>query len=254
MCTLFLAYKTHPNHPLVLLLNRDEFYHRPTAPIQLWKTESQDILSGIDEKAGGTWLGSSSKGELAVITNYRHLGKENPNAPSRGQLVKDFLVEDQTAHEYGLFLQNHKDLYNGYNLIWGDLQNLYYFSNIENQLRPLEPGIYGLSNHFLDTPWPKVQWGKNRFSEILKPDTLDIDAFFEMMENQEKAPDQKLPHTGLPPEKERLLSSLFIESQKLQYGTRSTTLMIFDQNKINVWEKDHLAEKPALQKISLDIF
>ena len=180
MCLILFAYKVHPSYPLVLAANRDEFYDRPTQSADFWPDHPQ-LLAGIDLQEKGTWLGVTKEGKFAAITNYRDPASWKTAAPSRGKLVRDYLVGDLNPENYLKEISAHARDYNGFNLLLGDRENLWVFSN-QGDAKKLQPGIYGLSNHLLDTPWPKVQRGKQLLKKALakKGDALE-EALFEML-------------------------------------------------------------------------
>ena len=228
MCLVLAALRSHPEYPLVLAANRDEFYDRPTAPAQLWD-EVPSVLAGRDLKAGGAWLGVDRRGRLAAVTNYRQGERENPAPRSRGLLVSEFLTSDVPTLEYMERVQREAGLYNGFNLIAGGAGGLHYFSNREGRVRHLAPGVYGLSNHLLDTPWPKVSASKRAFNAILSGRDPELTTgLFQLLSNAYQPSDDLLPSTGVTPEWERLLSSAFIASD--HYGTRSSTVVLVDRN------------------------
>jgi uncharacterized protein with NRDE domain len=224
MCLVLLALDCHPQYSLVLAANRDEFYDRPTAPAGFWSDVPQ-ILAGRDLKAGGTWLGLDRRGRLAAVTNYRQGQREPVAGRSRGHLVSEFLFGDAPAPDYLNRISREGDRYNGFNLLAGDASGMAYYSNREGWIRPLQPAIYGLSNHLLDTPWPKVIATKTAFGALLKSQAADLTAsLFTLLANRDPARDEQLPSTGVGQEWERLLSSAFIASD--HYGTRSTTVVL----------------------------
>lgn len=235
MCLILFAYRTHPRYELVLAANRDEFYARPSAPMHFWE-ETPDLLAGRDLQAGGTWLGITRTGRFAAITNYRDPGSVRPNAPSRGHLVSDFLKGQQPAWNYlNRLVLRGKD-YNGFNLLLRDSQGLYYYSNEDAEPRTLEAGIYGLSNHLLNTPWPKVERGRCGLTAVLEKAQPSRDSLLDLLADRTRAQDEELPHTGVSLEWERTLSAMLIESP--HYGTRSSTALTIE-NTGRVW----LAEK-----------
>jgi len=221
MCLILLAWQTHPDFPLVVAANRDEFFVRPSAPADFW-TERPDILAGRDLQAGGTWLGVSRGQRFSALTNYREGAKQRSDAPSRGALVAGFLAGESSAEAYLEALSRLGADYNGFNLFVGDGQRLGYYSNRNSGTQWLSPGIYGLSNHLLDTPWPKLSLAKTAFSEALTK-LPESDPFFELLADQEIVPDTHLPETGVPLEWERILSAVFVNSP--DYGTRASTLL-----------------------------
>jgi uncharacterized protein with NRDE domain len=224
MCLVLIALDVHPEYSLVLAANRDEFYDRPTAPAEFW-ADNPSVLAGRDLKAGGTWLGIDRRGRLAAVTNYRQGQRESPAPRSRGRLVSDFLTADIGAPEYMERVGGEAGLYNGFNLIVSDAGGLFYYSNREGRVRPLAPGVYGLSNHLLDTPWPKVAATKSAFGALLKGGASELTGgLFALLSDRNRPRDSLLPSTGVSPEWERLLSSAFIASDA--YGTRSSTVVL----------------------------
>jgi uncharacterized protein with NRDE domain len=222
MCLILVAWQAHPHYPLVIAANRDEFYARPSARARFW-ADAPDLLAGRDLEAGGTWLGVTRTQRFSALTNFREGGRPRPDAPSRGALVSGFLTGDSDPGFYLDSLAHHAAMYNGFNLFVGDGQRLGYYSNRETRgPRWLAPGVYGLSNHLLDTPWPKLAAAKKAFSAALKqlPTTAP---FFELLTDREIVPDTHLPETGVPIEWERILSAIFVCSP--DYGTRASTVL-----------------------------
>lgn len=219
----------HADHPLVLIANRDEFYARPTAAADYWK-DFPYIYGGRDLQEGGTWLGVTKRGRFSAVTNYR-----DPSAPqgtrSRGNLVADFLKSDQSAREYLAEVERHKDEYSGFNLLVGEVgekRELFYYSNRTEGIRKLTAGIYGLSNHLLNTPWPKVVKGRDRLAVLLLSNRRSVEDFFDVLSDDSLAADKDLPSTGIPFEAEKALSAIFIKTP--DYGTRCSTVLRFDNN------------------------
>ncbi len=239
MCLILFAFKAHPGYKLILAANRDEFYNRPTAPAGWWE-DHPDLLAGKDLKAGGTWLGITKKGRIAAVTNYRGKGIQKQEALSRGTLVRDYLISEVPGAAYSGELIKMSPRYNGFNLIFGDVDNLYYYSSMKNQVMQVQPGIHGLSNAFLDTPWVKVVKGKQALEEeVLKPGDISMAAVFDLLKDTDTAPDDQLPDTGIGTAYERLLSPLFIRAEG--YGTRSSTLLLVDQdNQVRFIEKSFI--------------
>lgn len=219
MCLIVVGWRVHPDYPLVVAANRDEFYARPTARLGRWP-DAPEIIGGIDLEAGGTWLGISESGRFAAVTNVREPGMAK-GALSRGALTRGFLTARSSAEEYAAQLDGTQ--YSGFNLLLGDGEELVYCSNRDGKPRPLPPGIYGLSNHLLDSPWPKLLAARERFAEAL-PRLPDESAFFELLADQAIVADENLPSTGVPIEWERLLSAVFVKSES--YGTRASTLVM----------------------------
>lgn len=227
MCLILLAYEVHPRYRLILAVNRDEFYRRPTAAAAYWE-EAPHLFAGRDLVRGGTWLGVSRSGRLAALTNYREPHRTGQDAPSRGRLVSDFLKSETTAQDYLERLRRERLPYHGYNLLLGDLDCLYWHSNRSEQAVRLVPGFYGLSNHLLDTPWPKVVRGKEALARLVAAGNFAAEDLLAILADSSLAPDEQLPETGVGLEWERLLSAIFITSDS--YGTRSSTVVLIDSD------------------------
>jgi uncharacterized protein with NRDE domain len=228
MCLILLAIQSHPDYKLVIAANRDEFYDRPTAPAAFWDDEP-GLLAGRDLRAGGTWLGITTKGRIAAITNYRDPPSIKSDAPSRGSLVTNFLSGQQSPVDYLEGLKRDAHNYNGFNLVVGEKHELYWYSNRGEGIRDLSTGIYGVSNRILDTPWPKVTRGKKMIRTLLYEEKKTApEALFSILADHSVPDDNKLPDTGVGLEWERMLSPVFITSP--DYGTRSSTLIFIDLN------------------------
>ncbi|MFH5831777.1 NRDE family protein [Halalkalibaculum sp. DA3122] len=227
MCLIAFSYKQHPQYDLVFIANRDEFYERPTRKARFWD-EEPDILAGKDLKAGGTWMGITRDGRLSALTNYRDMANRKENAPSRGHLVRNFLAGDIAPESYLQQLHSKAEQYNGFNLLVGSIHNLMYYSNKTGQPVSLDAGLYGLSNHLLDTPWPKTERSKKQLSEVIRQDTIDESSLFEILKNDQAAPDSRLPDTGLSRDLERAVSPIFIATE--EYGTRCSTILLVGSN------------------------
>jgi uncharacterized protein with NRDE domain len=224
MCLVLIARDSHPDYSVIVAANRDEFYERPTAHAQFW-ADSPSVLAGRDLEAGGTWLGVDRQGRLAAVTNYRQGERESGSQRSRGCLVSDFLTGHAAARDHLERVRGSAGLYHGFNLLACDAAGLFYFSNREGRVRELAPGVYGLSNHLLDTPWPKVVSTKRAFGALLTGGASELVAdLFGLLSNPDQAKDDHLPSTGVGQEWERLLSSAFIVSN--DYGTRSSTVVL----------------------------
>jgi uncharacterized protein with NRDE domain len=231
MCVIFLANGVSREYPLILIANRDEFYARPTAPAARWENDPE-IFAGRDLVHGGTWLGITGTGRFAAVTNYR-----DPLAPkgelSRGDLVRGFLASDSAPAVFLDDLKPRADSYSGFNLIVGVAgeagSEIGYLSNRGAGPRMLGPGIYGLSNHLLDTPWPKVRKGKAELARMISAAVLEADNLFGLLGDKTPAPDAELPSTGVGIELERVLSPIFIETPV--YGTRSSSLVLFGKDR-----------------------
>lgn len=218
MCLILLAYRQHPDYALVVAANRDEFYERPSLPAHLWE-DAPEVLAGRDLRAGGTWLGVTRTGRFAAVTNVREPGQ--PEAPrSRGELPQAFLLSTTPSAHYAARIEH--NAYAGFNLLHWDGETLYYSSN-RAPARPLPPGIYGLSNASLDSPWPKVETGVKALERALSREDLG-EALLDLLEDRGQPPDEALPDTGVGLELERLLAPCFIRSER--YGTRASTALL----------------------------
>jgi uncharacterized protein with NRDE domain len=228
MCLITFAYNVHPSYRLILAANRDEFYERPSSPADFWK-DHPHVLAGRDLKNRGTWLGITRDGNFAAVTNYRNPVTFKSNAPSRGKLVSRYLVGNQKPDNYLKKIASQPDRYNGFNLLIGDDNDLFVFSN-RGEKQKLKAGIYGLSNHLLNSPWPKVTASKKMLKAALdkKGDALE-EELFALLADHRVPPDSKLPSTGIGLEWERLLSAIFIKSPV--YGTRSSTVLLIEKNR-----------------------
>ena len=226
MCLIVLAWKTHPDFPLVVVANRDEYFERPTAAAHWWP-EPKRLLAGRDEEAGGSWLGVSADGRFAALTNYRDPSRLSPEGKrSRGELVVDALTRPALpAWLDGLDAD--ADRYNPFNLMVGTKDELFVFESVSRHLRSLTPGIHGVSNHLLNTPWPKLQAARRQLEAALAS-PLSPERLVELLRNDQPYPDDQLPDTGVPLAWERALSSCFIRAPG--YGTRSTSVVMADRH------------------------
>jgi uncharacterized protein with NRDE domain len=235
MCLIVFAYKSHNKYKFILASNRDEAYKRPTMDAHKWE-QKPFIIAGKDMEQGGTWLGINEKGLFAAVTNYRQPALNTENKLSRGVMLTDFLSGSLDSADYLEKLAGKAELYNGFNLLIGDPENLYYFSNIEQIIKKIEPGLYGISNALFDTPWPKVEFAKKKLAEAISSDDVSEAEIFTMLANEAVFPDDLLPDTGLGLEIERKLSPLFIKSGF--YGTRSSNIVTIDyDNNVNFIER-----------------
>lgn len=222
MCLILFAHRAHPDYPLVVAANRDEWFRRPTARAGFWP-DAPAVFAGRDLEQQGTWLGVTRGGRFAALTNFRDPDSNRPDAPSRGMLVSAFLRSQGPAREYLERLRGDAARFNGFSLLAGDGDSLAYFSNREGEIRDLAPGVYGLSNSLLDVPWPKVESGKARLAAALdgRPSPAELLA---LLDDTELATDDALPSTGVSRDWERRLSSLRITGDA--YGTRSSTALL----------------------------
>ena len=227
MCLLTFAWKTHPQYKLIFASNRDEFYQRNTAPAQYWDN-APNVLAGKDLEAGGTWMGINKNGRFTALTNYRDLENIKSQAPSRGQLTLDYLQGSEAPQAYLEDIFSNIDAYNGFNLLAGTPEDIYYLSNYEHKIRKLEPGIYGLSNALLDSDWFKVNRLKTKFTEVIQQADFSTQTLLDTLYDTTKPNDDQVQQTGLPMDRERMLSSMFIESPN--YGTCSSAIVLMDYN------------------------
>ncbi len=169
MCLLVVGWNSHPDYRLVIAGNRDEFHERPAAALGWWN-DGPPVLAGRDLKASGTWLGLARDGRFGIVTNFRDVDPPPAGAPSRGELVPRYLRGPLTADRYLADLEGTAQSYGGFNLLLGGPQSLLYFSNRgDAPPRALAPGVYGLSNQWLDTPWPKLTRTRARFTGAARP-------------------------------------------------------------------------------------
>jgi len=226
MCTLFLAIGKHPEFPVILIENRDEFYKRKSLKPHWW--DGENLFAGKDLEKGGTWLGYHKNGNWGVVTNYRDLTKPIVGERSRGDLIPTIIGGDFSIEESESFLLKNGQLFGPFNLMYSINNQLFCYSSELNKVEELKPGIYGLSNAYLDTPWFKIKRGKKKFIELIEKTELSKERLFTMMQDNKQASDAELPDTGLPNEVEKLVSSLFIKSK--DYGTHCTTLLLKNGN------------------------
>ena len=226
MCLLAVAWKVHPDYPLAVCANRDEFYARPTQAAHFW-SDFPDIYAGRDLQAGGSWMGINQKGRFAAVTNIRNPASNRNDAKSRGGLVSEFLNQDTTSIDYCNKLQLQGECYNGYNFLAFDGDSLVYQSNGVEQPQILQPGIYGLSNAKLNTPWPKTSSAINKLREwVNNPNS--VDQLAQLLNDRHIVSDDRLPETGVSLTLERMLSAEFINSA--EYGTRCSTGFLVHQS------------------------
>jgi uncharacterized protein with NRDE domain len=230
MCLALIAWQSHPDYPLVLVSNRDEFYTRAARPAAWWG-QSVSLLAGRDEEAGGTWAGINRTGRFALLTNVRAPSERNPHSPSRGALVVAALQAGERLDDWFVATAARAKSFNGFNLLAGDAlpaagrsaRLLYHSNRLEPAARVLSPGLYGLSNAFLDTPWPKVTRAMAGFACRIAQ-RVDRESLMELMADRTHARDSELPTTGVPMDWERALSAIQIRANG--YGTRSTTVIL----------------------------
>ncbi len=248
MCLIVLAWRSHPRYRLILAANRDEYFGRPTAPAAFWD-DHLGVLAGRDLEAGGTWLGITPQGRFAALTNYRNPADKKTGAPSRGALVSDFLIGNAVPGEYLREVEKRAADYNGFSLLAGDTVSMYFFSNRGGHAARVEPGVHGLSNHLLDTPWPKVEKGKAAFSALLDK-TFDAEAALHLLDDTQRASNELLPSTGVSLELEERLSAIRIPAVGGS-GTRCSTVLRFDEDgKVEFHERSYRENGSASGTVS----
>jgi uncharacterized protein with NRDE domain len=234
MCLILFAHRQHADYPLILIANRDEYYARPTRDAHWW--DDAEVFAGRDLEAGGTWLGVNRAGRLAAVTNVREPGGMRAGKRSRGDLTREYLAGATPAQEYLRQLDTHADDFAGFNLLLGDADRLWFYSNRERHIRDIEPGVYGISNGAFDEPWPKLDSGKRELAEKMTG-VVDDAALLDILTDQRIAEDHELPSTGVSLDVERMLSSRFIRSP--DYGTRACSVLRFDHlGKIHFLEQN----------------
>ena len=227
MCLINFHFGDHPTYKLVIAANRDEAYARPTAEASFWKDEPA-ILAGRDLKQMGTWLGITKQGRFAALTNFRDPTLPETGKISRGEIVRNYLAHNMKPEDFIERLRKERNHYAGFNILLGSPDQLFHYNNILDELSEITPGTHALSNHTLNTPWPKVVKGRELLREQVKRNNqINPSALFRITSNAEKAPDDLLPNTGVGIELERILSPLFITSS--HYGTRSSTVILVDR-------------------------
>ncbi|MEM7562513.1 MAG: NRDE family protein [Pseudomonadota bacterium] len=236
MCLILFAYQTHPDYPLVVIANRDEYYARPTENAGWW--DGNDIFAGRDLDAGGTWLGVNRSGQFTAVTNVREPHNAQVAVKSRGELTRNFLRDHLDPETWLKQLQPDDHDYAGFNLLLGSPSDLWFYSNREQKMRALEPGIFGVSNGTFDEPWPKLKSGRQALTELIG-DSWDTEQLMAILASETLASDDDLPNTGVTLEIERRLSSRFIRSP--DYGTRASTVVTFDHTgRVNFIEQNFL--------------
>ncbi|MBP9152105.1 MAG: NRDE family protein [Flavobacteriales bacterium] len=226
MCLCLFAINESEEFPFILIANRDEYRKRPAAKADFWKDEP-NVLAGRDLEGMGTWLGTNKAGKIAFLTNYRHPNFFGRKGPTRGTLVSNFLTSDVDGESYIKSIEN-PEAYNGFNLVVGTAKKLFFYSNVENEIKPITSGIHGLSNAFLNTSWPKVDDGKAKLKVAIEANPFDTDKLFSILHDSSFAKEEDLPQTGVGREFEKLLSAKFINTP--DYGTVCSTVIKFDRN------------------------
>ncbi len=224
MCVIYLAFRSHPRHRLIVAANRDEFHDRPTAGLEEWSDEP-GLIAGRDLRSGGTWMGVHARGRFAALTNFReplpHLGE----APSRGSLVASYLSGGGEPVRWLDSLAPRASLFAGFSLFVSDFETLGHYSNRgAGTAALLDPGIYAISNGLIGDPWPKVVRGRERFARAVSGAAVDVDSLLAILGDAAGANDADLPRTGVGIERERMLAPIFIRGE--DYGTRSSSVIL----------------------------
>lgn len=244
MCILFFAINQHSKYPVIICANRDEFHQRPTQMMHWWPetAKKNPLLAGRDLQAGGTWLGLNKQGRFSALTNYRQPQLFDKTKKSRGDLVINALKETDQAITSQLTKSAHN--YNGFNLVFGQLNNLTCFDSRSQKLQRLTTGFHSLCNGALDDVWPKMARGQSQLAHAISDaqqslplDSL-VDNLFTLMQNKQQADIDLLPNTGLSVDWEQRLSSIFIVSP--EYGTRTTNIIVQDsEGNISVYDRSY---------------
>ena len=233
MCLIALSVGQHPDYPLILAANRDEFHARPTQEAHWWP-DKPDVVGGRDLQAGGTWLAMHSNGRFAAVTNFRDAHREKAGLQSRGHLITGYLDSDASVIEYLQSIDG--NAYAGFNLLVADRRSAGYLSNRGAGMRELPPGIYGLSNATLDDPWTKVTRTKARLAALLAENTVNESSLMRLLGDREKASADEVETNGLSFEMAHALTAPFIVHPV--YGTRcSTVLTIDDAGRVSFLER-----------------
>ena len=229
MCLILFAFQAHADFPLVIAANRDEAYTRPAVPAGFWRDHPR-VHGGRDLEMGGSWMGLTREGRFAAVTNYRDGFPKGVAPRSRGELVGGFLTGTQAARPYLDSVAARKAEYAGFGVLAGDLNALWFLSNYGNGVEPVAAGVHGLSNHLLDTPWPKVTSGKRELAALLHGDAgLLPEKLFDLLSDRGVAMDHELPDTGVGLQREKALGPKFIAVDD-RYGTRASTVVIVQRD------------------------
>ncbi len=254
MCLIVFAYRVHPAYPLLLASNRDEFHTRPTEPAGFWP-DAPEVVGGRDLEGGGTWLAMDRRGRLAAVTNFRESGPAPvEGSPSRGVLVADYLRNGHDLETFARMARDRGADLPGFNLLLADATGMHYVTNRPAKIRNLTPGLYGLCNGLLDSPWPKVRAGKAGLAAMLETPHIRPDSLLDLLTDRTVPPDDQLPDTGVGLEKERMLGSAFIVNPT--YGTRASTALVIGADGIAVLaERTHDASGETVdeQVFTLDV-
>jgi len=228
MCLILFAFRAHADYPLVIAANRDEAYARPAAPAAFWRDHPQ-VYGGRDLELGGTWLALTTRGRFAAVTNFRDGYPKGVAPRSRGAISSTFLTGDENAKSYLESVAARGVDYAGFCTLAGDLDELWFLSNRANGVTRVEPGVHGLSNHLLDTPWPKVIQGRKELESHLHHNKSTFtERLYAMLADRTTAPPEALPDTGMGVLREKQLAPKFIAVDD-RYGTRASTVVIVDR-------------------------
>lgn len=234
MCLIAFNWYQHPKYKLILVANRDEYYDRPTTSLHQWES---GIIAGRDLKAGGTWMGFHPEGKFAALTNVRDMENDCKSALSRGDLVKDFLTGELDPYQYLKRVKKKQSEYNGFNIMVAEGAEMYVFSNYGQGITQVTPGLHGVSNALMDTPWPKVQTAKADLGGLLEKPSLAPDHLLDLLQSRTLAEMDQLPKTGLKPHLEQAVSAQFIAVEGY-YGTVNTTAVLWQHDgKVFMTEK-----------------
>ena len=251
MCLILFSYQPESSTPLILGANRDEFFNRATQSAGYW-VDAPQVLAGRDLVAQGTWLGITTTGRFAAVTNVREPVQQGAKLRSRGDLTREFLSGEIPAGVFLNALAPTANEYAGFNLLVGefaqDSSELYYLSNRREGVQRLTAGVYGLSNHLLNSSWPKVDDGKQQLAATISSSSDNSSsnssssdpehrAIRDCLENPTRAADSRLPDTGVGYEREKALSSAFITLG--DYGTRASTVLTIHQNSVSFSEQNY---------------
>jgi uncharacterized protein with NRDE domain len=255
MCLLIFAHRISPQYPLVVAANRDEFHARATAPADFWQDHPQ-LLAGIDLEQGGTWMGVTRGGRFAAVTNYRDPSRTAAAPRSRGELPLHYLTGQQDPQDFLASLSHIAAEYAGFNLLVGDRDNLWYYSNscgdTESEPQCLPPGVYALSNARLDTPWPKTESGRAKLQQLLATGRPSHEQLFTVVADRRPANPDTLQLQGLDSAMDQLLSAQFIVTEG--YGTRSCTTAWIDGNQMLQWQEQSFDQQGALREVRTEEF
>jgi len=241
MCLVVFAWKVHPDFRLILAANRDEFHQRPSRPLQWWPDEP-DLLAGRDLQAGGTWLAIGRNGRFATVTNFREHQRKMPGLLSRGKLVTDFVGGSSQAEQFAASVEGKR--YAGFSLLTTDGDDLWYGSNRGDEPKALAPGVYGLSNASLDTPWAKVVRSRDGLQSLIESGNVNETTLLRLLGDRTAASVPDIEAGGLPFALAQALTAPFIVSK--DYGTRCTTTLLWSQSgevSLNERRFDHKGER-----------